>query len=148
MSVSHQIFTQAVSSSRRNSFDFVVDTANARAANDNPAGHFNRLTTPDLKGTVSRSAQGGSFASQNRNSQPFDVDIEAQEGRFEEIELQEWPTESRLAAMHSSGVALTDRMPPSSSRQINVPSPTPVFTASTKSRGCDFWGKFFAVFGL
>jgi hypothetical protein len=148
MPTSHYAAVQTVSPSRRNSFDFVVDTANARAANEGPADNSSQAPTPDYKRTGSGYSSRRGFVSRSRSSQPFDVDIEAQNGGFEEIELQEWPTESRLAAMHSSVVGLTGHMPPSLPRQVNVPSPTPETTASTKSRGCGFWNKVSAVFGL
>lgn len=148
MSNNHYATVQTVSPSRRNSFDFVVDTANARAASDGPADNSSQAPTPDDKATGSRYSSRRGFVSGSRSSQPFDVDIEAQNGSFEEIELQEWPTESRLAAMHSSVVGLAGDMPPSLPRQVNLPSPTPETTASTKSRGCGFWNKLSAVFGL
>lgn len=137
---------------RRNSFDFVIDMANARAAEENTVVSSGQASSSGINTTDSPWPPRGSSLPKTRRRQPFDVDIEAQKGTFEEIEMQDWPTESRIAAIDSSfAEALTDptaQLPEGTKRKVNVPSPICLSTTSTRSRGCGFWRKVSDMIGL
>lgn len=111
-------YRQVQSGSRRNSFDFVVDTANAQAAqsaeadspNDEPAKPF------------------GPRSSDEQSAIPK---ADSQTDTWEDIELQEWPTASRLAAMNSAMASSSSSAPPS--LPLHSRSSTAAVTSSQNS---------------
>lgn len=99
---------EAQPASRRNSFDMVIAVANERAANDALADTSAEVT-PECS---SRMPTFGSFESRCPTTRRATACN--QEETFEDIELQEWPTASRLAALNSAIIASNVETPPSS----------------------------------
>lgn len=148
----------ASSASRRYSFDLVIAVANTRAETDT----LNSINSQASTSTVNEPSPHGSarenIAPRSRQSQP--VDLESQAGSFEEIELQEWPTSSRLAAMNSAIVAFQS---PVTARRQNYQQTEVSYTTGQSSEEAalaaasrkrertsegSLWKCLIAVFGL
>lgn len=95
-------YRQVQSGSRRNSFDFVVDTANAQAEQSNEVDDSNHQ--PAVK----------PFGPRSSAEQSAILRADSQTDTWEDIELQEWPTASRLAAMNSAIASSSSSGAPSS----------------------------------
>jgi hypothetical protein len=89
---------RAFPTSRRNSFDMVIATANDRAAT---ATRSNATTQALVGDSGSHNSARGACTSRDRNSASFEVESQTWKDSFEDVELQDqlWPTASRLAAM-------------------------------------------------
>jgi hypothetical protein len=94
--------------SRRDSFDMIFDAAKTQTASPQASSSSGNESSPYWSGRSSATLRG-------RNSQA--VDIENQAETFEDIELQDWPTASRPAAMNTEISALAAQAPPASTRQ-------------------------------
>jgi hypothetical protein len=91
----------------------------------------------------------------SRKSKPFD--LESQTGSFEEIDLQEWPTASRLAATDSDFAASRKSVPSQrqiyhhsyAARQGSSPTATTLaFQAQAQTGNVGFWESWAPYFGL
>jgi hypothetical protein len=110
--------TQACNSatSRRNSFDMIFDAAKTQAASPQASSSSGNESSPYWSGRSSLTSRG-------RNRQA--ADIENQTKTFEDIELQDWSTASRPAAMNTDIPALAAHTPPASTRQSRQPPLSP-----------------------
>jgi hypothetical protein len=106
--------TQAfnMATSRRNSFDVIVDAAKTRATSPQASPSTGNASGPYW-------SDRSSLTSRGRNKQA--VDIENQAETFEDIELQDWPTASPPAAMNTDTAALAVQASPASTRQSRQP---------------------------
>lgn len=109
------------SGSRRNSFDMVIAVANERAANDALVKSSTEVIPEPNSGMPTFETFEPRCPTIRRAA------ARSQEETFEDIELQEWPTASRLAALNSDIAASTDEIPPPSPKhtlQLPVVSQT------------------------
>lgn len=106
------------SGSRRNSFDMVIAVANERAANDALAESSTEVVPEANSGMSTFETFEPRCPITRRAAASY-----SQAETFEDIELQEWPTASRLAALNSDIAASTvETPPPSPKHTLQLPA--------------------------
>jgi hypothetical protein len=138
---------------RKNSFDLVIAVANDRAAADSVNGTTVQASTAAVDGSTPYSPDRESLARVPSCQKSKIFDVESQMGSFEEIDLQEWPTASRIAATNSDFAAFQASTP--SQRQVTADrqdsSATAIalaFQVQASSGNIGFWGSWKPYFGL
>jgi hypothetical protein len=148
--------------SRRNSFDMVMDMANAPAAgNITSNGNDPQTSCSTVNESSPYQTTSASSSSVTCSRTKKSVDHGSQEDTFKEIELQEWPSAERLAAMNSAIAGSFVQAHPTFPGRVCQPSPVSESTrqpldrpssdlasgTQSETEEIGLWGEVVAILG-